>query len=588
MNKAVSGEKNLKRMFLRSLRLNYTGALTTMINTAADGMIIAHFLGAQAAAAFGLIFPVYSLISLVPALLRTSAQAELGRCLGRGDTETAGKSLSALLAAGLFAALPLMLLLPVFRGAAVRILSAGADYDSSTISLACGYLLFLAPAVLPIMLCAVLHPVMQLDGDAARSPRAIQAAAFVNLAGDLLNALVFHCGMEGMALVTALSCYTELWILLRHFHGSRAALRPAFPGLVSLKRSLRLSEGMPVMLRELAAFFCGILLNRLAFGLGGETALAVLAVGASLWVFLLPAAMAVSGACLTLGSVSAGEGDTKAVRTISRFGIRFSLIPCSIYALLFAAAAGPFASFCSGEDASLAAAALFYLRMLALSLPFVSLCQTLEALLIAEGRTFPAAVLGILDGGPAVFAASFMLARAAGPGGFFAGRPAGSIVLALAALLFCRRFFCLPGGKEESQPYAEDVLERTVCTKEEAAAFSENLRLFCLRRGFSRRTANAAALCAEELSMNALLWGYGTETESGVDLRAAFRAGELTLRLRDTGRCFDPKAYADQFRMIPEDPSRSAGLRIVSGMASEMRYTPLVDCNVVLIRIPRE
>ena len=284
-------------MFHRCVFHNYLGAMTLMINTAADGLIISHFLGSQATAAFGLIFPVYSLISFFPSLLRTAAQVNLGKCIGRGDLNSANRYTFYLLAFGLTAALPFVLLLTALRSQLLKILCAHAYYPEAILSLASDYLLWLAPAVFPLMLCAVLHPIMQMDGDAGRSPRAIQIAAVVNLSGDMMNALLFHGGMAGMALATTLSCYCELFVLLVHFRSQRAILRPSAGGGLSVKQLMLLSEGIPPMLRDVSAFLSGILINRLAFSLGGENAVAVLAVGSSVWAFLLPAAISDSRKC---------------------------------------------------------------------------------------------------------------------------------------------------------------------------------------------------------------------------------------------------------------------------------------------------
>ena len=227
-NHRNSGEVILRRMFHRCIFQNYLGAMTLMINTAADGMIISHFLGSQAVAAFGLVLPMYSLLSLVPVLLRTSTQINLGKYIGRGDLGSANRFIFYLLSFGLTAALPFFLMLTVLRGFVLVILSGHVHhYAARTLSFASDYLLWLAPAVFPMMLCSVLHPMMQMDGDVKRSPRAVQIAAVVNLSGDLLNALVFHGGMKCMALATTLSCYSELFVLLMHFVTPGLSCAPA-------------------------------------------------------------------------------------------------------------------------------------------------------------------------------------------------------------------------------------------------------------------------------------------------------------------------------------------------------------------------
>ena len=589
-NRRNSGEVILRRMFHRCVFQNYLGAMTLMINTAADGLIISHFLGNQAAAAFGIIFPIYSLLNFIPVLLRSSAQVNLGKYIGRGDLDSADRCIFYLLSVGVLAAVPFVLLLTVLRGAALVILSGQALYTERTLSLASDYLLWLTPAVFPLMLCPVLHPVMQMDGDAKRSPFAIQIAAVINLSGDMMNALVFHGGMAGMALATALSCYGELFVLFLHFRKPQTVLRPSAGGRSSLKQLMRLSEGFPMMLREIFSFLNGVLLNRLASSLGGESAVAVLAIGNSVWVFLLPAVMAVSGTCMTLGSVSAGEADSRALHTVFLLGIWYSFLPCAAYAFVCFAASRPLAVFCSGGDLPLLRMTLPYLRVLAMSLPFVCFCQMTEAQLIVRSKVRRSSVLGILDGGTIALALSWILSRFIGLSCLWYGRLAGSFLLVLLALLFCSRPTSSDGEKSSlfSPPPAEETdafLESTLYTVEEVTAFSEKLRTTFRMKGLSFRTGSIAALCVEELACNTLRWGYAATVNSGVDVRAACRNSELILRFRDGGRLFNPEQYIGQFQVSSQDPSRNIGLRIVSAAASDMRYIPLVNYNVVILRI---
>lgn len=593
INSQNNGEVILRRMFHRCVLQNYLGAMTLMINTAADGMIISHFLGGQAAAAFGLVFPIYSLLNFFPVLLRTSAQVNLGKYIGRGDLNSADRCIFYLLSSGLIAAVPLVLLLTALRSPALVMLSGHADYAERTLSLASDYLLWLAPAVFPMMLCPVLHPVMQMDGDVKRSPFAIQIATLINLSGDMMNALLFHGGMAGMALATTLSCYGELFVLVLHFRNSKTVLRPAAGDWRSMKQLMQLSEGFPMMLREIFSFLCGVLLNRLASRLGGENAVAVLAIGSSVWVFLLPAVMAVSGTCMTLGSVSAGEADSRALQTVFRLGVWYSFLPCAAYAFLFFAASKPLTIFCSGGDMQLFRMALPYLRALAMSLPFVCFCQMTEAQLIVHGKARRSSIFGILDGGTIALAFSWILSRFIGQSSLWYGRLAGTILLGLLALLFCfrltstgseRRGLFSPRPEEDT----DDSLEATLYTTEEITAFSEKLRTSFRVKGLSFRTSNIAALCVEELACNTLQWGYASMVNSGMDVRAVYRNSEVILRFRDGGRPFNPEQYVRQFQSSSQDPSKNIGLRIVSGAASDMRYIPLVDHNIVLLRIPSE
>ena len=118
------GELIIKKMYFRCVKYSYIGSLVLMINSVIDGMLIAHFLGEQATASFGLIMPVYSLINLIPILLRSSVQTKIGEHLGRGDTKAARHCLFIVLTVGTTAAAILFIMFTFWGRQSISLLSA--------------------------------------------------------------------------------------------------------------------------------------------------------------------------------------------------------------------------------------------------------------------------------------------------------------------------------------------------------------------------------------------------------------------------------------------------------------------------------
>ena len=137
----------------------------------------------------------------------------------------------------------------------------------------------MAPSMIPVMMTPVLHPVMQLDGDARRSPLAIYIATTVNILGDILNVMLFHGGMAGIAAATTISCYVELLVLLLHYARKTSQLKPSPCLRLRMEWLKALSKGIPVMLHEMTVFLVGIAINHLAFMLAGEDLVAAVAAG---------------------------------------------------------------------------------------------------------------------------------------------------------------------------------------------------------------------------------------------------------------------------------------------------------------------
>ena len=90
-------------------------------------------------------------------------------------------------------------------------------------------------------------------------------------------------------------------------------------------------------------------------------------------------------------------------------------------------------------------------------------------------------------------------------------------------------------------------------------------------------TKRIAAALAEAEGMEAALPGTPS---FDVSEKAAEKIEEFCVR-RGAGRPFDPVKWLKLNH--PEDPLRGAGIRIVVGMAKEVRYMPAMGLNNLLI-----
>lgn len=587
MASELNGDHVLSKMFHRSVRYSFFGFFTVMLNTTVDGLIIGHFLGSAAMSAFGLIVPVYSLINLVPVLLRSVAQLNIGEDLGSGKPDTARRRVFQLLLTGFAAAIVFMLLFTVFRSSTVALLCSFSAHSDDTIKMAEDYLLWMAPSMIAVMMTPVLHPVMQLDGDARRSPLAIYIAAAVNILGDILNVKILHGGMAGMAAATMISCYAELLVLILHYARKTSLLKPSPCLRIRMGWLKALSKGIPVMLHEVAVFLVGITINHLSFMLAGDDLVAAVAAGNSTFALLLPGSLAVSGAVMTLGSIARGEEDHKSVRRMLRTGLWYAIVPCSMYAIVFMISAVPLARFFSGGNEHLMNMSAAMIRGFAVSFPLVAICHIIESYLNVIGNRCLSTIVSVLEGGIAWIVFSWLLRLAEPAGRIWLGHLIGelSLVSAMAVvILFCRILKRYRELQLDRGNYTEE-LEATVHTVSEASVFSESIRNFFLDHGISSRVSMLSALCVEEVACNTLQWGYSEETNCAVDIRAVCRNGEIIIRFRDSGRHFNPRSYISQVLVYDKNPARNIGLRIISNITSEMQYMCIMDCNILLIHI---
>lgn len=585
------GETVLRQMYARSVFINLAGALTLMINTVFDGIMICHFLGLETQAAYGLIFPLFTLVTLLPIMLRTAAEVKVGSLVGRGSIEEARHVVRALLIGGFLLSLPFVLAFSLARQQVMVLLGVYNGATDRIASMVSGYLLWFAPSVIPLYLTPVLHPLMQFDGDSRRSPAAILISLAVNIIGDIICVLQLGKGMEGIALATTLSCFTECAVLMLHFRKEDAVLRPqriSGPGCQigisavsdNLKDVLRMlgsaaASSMPILSRETTAFVTGILINILALSTGGKNTLAVLAAGNSIWPFLLSFPTAASNTGLSLGTVSESEEDYRAVKTILRLGILFAAVPCTAAAVVFALFSGGTSRFIT-TDPDIQSTVAMFLCILAASLPAAVLTQITESHLMVTKHNTQAVILCLLDGGLAVLIASLILLQRYGAAGIYTGRITGVLICGLAALIMIWK-------NREHSGLEHTYIEETLTGNSSISDFAGKAQEFCKSHGVSGRNAFYIALCIEEIAENVVMWGSKADQKTEMDVRVVISENGVTVRIRDNGKLFNAERYASQFVSEPEDPSRNIGIRIVSRTAASMKYISLVDFNVLLL-----
>lgn len=585
------GETVLRQMYARSVFINLAGALTLMINTVFDGIMICHFLGLEAQAAYGLIFPLFTLVTLLPIMLRTAAEVKVGSLVGRGSIEEARHVVRALLIGGFLLSLPFVLEFSLARQQVMVLLGVYNGATDRVASMVSGYLLWFAPSVIPLYLTPVLHPLMQFDGDSRRSPAAILISLAVNITGDIICVLQLGKGMEGIAIATTLSCFTECAVLMLHFRKEDAVLRPqriSGPGCqivfsavsdnlkdVLLMLGSAAASSMPMLSRETTAFVTGILINILALSTGGKNTLAVLAAGNAIWPFLLSFPTAASNTGLSLGTVSESEEDYRAVKTILRLGILFAAVPCTAAAVVFALFSGGTARFIT-TDPDIQSTVAMFLCILAASLPAAVLTQITESHLMVTKHNTQAVILCLLDGGLAVLIASLILLQRYGAAGIYTGRITGVLICGLAALIMIWK-------NREHSGQEHTYIEETLTGNSSISDFAGKAQEFCKSHGVSGRNAFYIALCIEEIAENVVMWGSKADQKTEIDVRIVVSENGVTVRIRDNGKLFNAERYASQFVSESEDPSRNIGIRIVSRTAASMKYISLVDFNVLLL-----
>lgn len=578
----------ISRAFKAMLLVQLMTMLTGIVGSVVDGAVTGRFLGENAMAAFGFTTPVTLAAAIAASILSTGTSLLCSKSVGEGRLErtrylfsvccTGTVILAALITAGiLFFAAPLAAL-------------AGAKGDM--ISLAADYIRGYGIACPAILLVSVLLPILQMDGEMNRIVLAAMVMTLGDIAADLLNVLVFHGGMLGMALATAISYYLAFLVLLPHFLRRDAIF--VRPGLTLDKAVLgaMFTRGIPAAASQIGRLLLTFILNRFLYALGGDPVVAAHAVILSLGNLCMVPGSALGSATEILTGVLSGEEDRSGLVQMMRTALRYNLLLNGAAMLMFLAGASPLVGMFYQGNVQMLQTAVTGARLYALSMLFYganlifrSYCQGFGHLRIAYIQT-------TLDSFAAPLAAALLLGLCFGVPMFWLGFAAGYALVTAGMVLFFKR--SNPGVKgvesillfpESFCQDIEDQLEISISQRDVSRAVDASIQAaaFAKRNKASRRTSYLIGLAVEEAVSNILEYGFADGKSHEVNIRILSKREEYIIRVRDDCALFDPGCYLKQFS--DQDVTANIGLRILYGTAADITYLNALKLNNLIIKL---
>ena len=568
----------IKKLVGQMLAAQVLSALTVSLCLLIDNLMIGRFLGEGALSAYGLAGPVLLIIGAMGSMLCAGAQVACGRSLGRGDrAETdVGYSSSIALAGAL--SLAFTLLVALARVPLARMLGAKeATLLADTSSYMAGFVIG-APASMGAL---ILVPFLQMAGQGNLLIAAVLGMTVADVAFDWLNVTVFHGGMFGMGLASALSYYVAVIIGGSYFLSRRCVFRFSLKGIKWRKIRELVAGGLPTVFGMASTVVLVVAVNMLLMDLGGKAAVAAYAVITSISNAANCISTGMGGVALTLSGVLYNEEDrgglSELLHEISRWAV---VLGVAAMALLMAFARPLAALFIPGAGHS-QAMAIMGLRMFALGLIPCCLDNGLRNCYQGTGRVRMMEAICVLANAVLPTIAALALARTTGLNGiwlyFACGEvltlmgimgyvwlKKGSITWRAEDILLLRDSFGVP---------EQDRLEAILLDLDGVMAYSRDASDFCLAHGGSRRLAAHLALCVEEMGGNIALHGFEAGGDNRLSIRLQVKEGRWTLRFRDDCVAFDPLSHVENSK------SDGLGIRLAMRMADEARYTYSMNLN---------
>lgn len=322
----------------------------TSIYGVVDGLFISNFVGKVPFAAVNLVMPFIMMIGGIGFMIGTGGSALVGKTLGEGKSEAANRYFTMMVKLSVVCGLTLAVIGTILIGP-ISIWLGATDAML-------GYCVTYGRIALIFNTTFILQNVFQSFFVVAQKPKlglfVIVLAGVTNMTLDALFIAVFHWGVAGAALATALSeCVGGLFGLIYFLRPNTSLLR-----LVKTKTERRIllkacGNGSSELMSNISASLVSMLYNFQLLRFAGENGVATY--GVLMYMQFVFNAMFIG---YTIGtspivSYNYGAGNHKEMKNMLRKGLLIMSIAGCIMMLLAQILAGPLANIFVGYDRDL-------------------------------------------------------------------------------------------------------------------------------------------------------------------------------------------------------------------------------------------
>lgn len=584
--------KIISKLFRNSVLSIIAAAIATMLGIVIDGIVIGRFLGPDSMAAYGLVTPVINLATAFSGILATGAQIICAQHLGAGNADKARRAFSMCMVITVLISAIMMTVVLVFRGE-ISVLLGARGNSAHLHGLTSDYLLGIVFSFPCVLFLFEFNSLMRLDGDANRVIVAVVVMTVLDIAGDLVNALVVKGGMLGMGITTSISYIAALIIMLLHFTKKDIIFHFSFKGLKIKDLFEIISTGSSSAVGSASAMLRNTVLNQIMVAtVLSSTAVAALGVVNTVFNFTSSTMLGVAMTTAMIAGMILGEKDRTAAEALVKVSVRTSLIVgalLTVLLLLFSnQIAGAFGSENGKKMVELAARGLrfyaFSIIFYGLNVAFINYTQGMRRMFISNMISFldtfvfiviPALALFRIIDTDAVWVA------------FIIGETTN---LACIIIMAAVRKHGVPYRAKDflflKEPFGVDednLLDFSVTNAGQVIPASEAVARFCESKYADPKESMMLSLFVEELCNNIVEFGFADNKRHSIDIRVIKLENGWTLRIRDNCKKFDPTEWIKLHDT--EDRTKNIGIRMVCGMAKDVQYLSTMDLNNLTITI---
>ncbi|MBR6229194.1 MAG: ATP-binding protein [Eubacterium sp.] len=586
-------DRIIKKMLTGTMVVMVVTVLSTMLGMLVDGIVISRYLGEAYTAAYGIANPIFNLLVAVNGVLAAGIQVLCSKHIGSGNFERAKQVHTVSMIMALIISVVLMLVM-WFGAEPIGSLLGAHGKNVSLLPEVADYLRGLSLGVPGLMLAFVISSFMQIDSDRTRMIIAVVVMTVINISGDFIVAKVLHGGLFQMALATTISYYVALVIGFTHYLKKNLVLTFYFKGLKLRDAFKVIKFGAPSGVVNICITLRNIVINRLLLLVATHVAVAAFTIQNTLSAAAGAVSTGLGMAVLLVSGIVAGEEDKNSAVNLVRIMMKLGLIIALIEMAVVFIFAEPLSGIFCGKDVSLLKETTYCVRIYAFGFIGNVLNSMLENYVQGLGRVAFANFIVVLD----TFFYYVLVAWILGwgfslPLGYiWASWAIGEAMVLLTVIIIAWKrnghipihfsnytFFPKGFGVDE-----QDTFNCTVYTMEEMIEKAMEIEKFCTAHGAEYKLAMKLHLCIEEFGANVIRHGFSSDDKKhSIDIRVIKKDDRFTIRMRDDCRPFDPKAWHEMH--CPEDITKNIGIRMVFGLARDIKYVNTMELNNLVIEV---
>ena len=575
-------------MFFGMLITNVIGMALTVACTIVASIFTGNYLGADAVAAFGLIQPIILLINAIGMLLSPGLGVMVTRYMGKAEPRKIDQVFSIVMYANIILFLLIQLVLYFNATSIASVL--GSKAGDTVVTMTADYIRGFSLGIVPMRVGMIISGVIIIDNSRKLAISGMVLNLVSNIVLAYVNIVVHKGGMYGLGIATTASYIISMFYFFIYFAKKSRLLHFTFSGLNMGDLKDVMVCGIPNLIHIGGQTLRGFAFNAVLLMIAGGSAVASMSVCNSAYTLVLAVLSAILVSTAVLSSMLYGEED--------REGIKKTLIVSmnTAYALLFVLMAlaiifaRPIAKvFLKQDSPEILLEAIKFIRLNAIFVFLTSGTYSLSGVWQGTNKLGMNYLISILRDFIVPVLASCALGLAFGLKGFEMGFVIAGVLMVIICLvihLIIDKTLSIRADdliliEEDFFTRYRERLEMSISTTEEAIEASKLVTNFCLERWADKKEATMNGLFVEEIACNTINYGFTDKTRGSIDIRIIYSDKSKVIRFRDNGKPFNPIEWIKQNH--PDDPIRAAGIRIVVGMAKEVRYVPAMGLNNLLV-----